>query len=115
MTRNVSDPVAVASMQWLTPEQGGRKELPAITGTYASTVSLARGRDLAQWREWDNDGDLSILIACRAVGDDNYWDCLVDFLDREQALPLLKRDDGFVLREGPRPVALGRWRKLFRT
>ena len=113
MTNPLSEPVAVASMQWLTAEQGGRRELPPISETYQATVSFAGGRDLARWREWEvRSEDLSIFIACRAVGDDNYWDCLVDFLDPEQAAARLKLDDGFVLRDGSKPVALGRWRKL---
>lgn len=106
MMRAIDDPVAIADVTWLSPEEGGRKSGPPTAQVYAATCVFPLGDDATVVPGWPAAGDaLSILLQQVDTDSTGVAVCKVDFLARDLARPFLVSGAPLLIMEGPAVVA----------
>lgn len=113
MMRTIDDPMAVAEVVWLTPEEGGRKSGPPTASVYGATCVFPLGDNTDVVPGWPAACDaLSILLQQIGLGSDGKAIFRVDFLARDLARPFLHPGAPLLVIEGPTVVARGTIREV---
>lgn len=106
MIRPIDEPMAVADVTWLAPEEGGRKSGPPTAKVYAATCVFPLGEDAAVVPGWPAAGDaLSILLEHIGTEPTGVLVYKVDFLARDLARRFLVNGAPLLIMEGPAVVA----------
>jgi hypothetical protein len=106
MKESQFQPAAIATLRWLSPQEGGRRSVPPGP-LFAAT---ARFQDEAKGPL----GDVSIVLRYRGATPTfgPQFDADIGFLAPELVLNRLSPGDRFTITEGPRPVAEGIVKKV---
>jgi hypothetical protein len=105
MITDIPEPWALATVNWLTAEQGGRSSGPPTAPVYAANCVFPLGEDAALVPGWPAAGEMfSLLLQKRREQPDGTWLCAVDFLVREAVVPYVVRGAPMLVMEGPKVV-----------
>jgi hypothetical protein len=98
--RKVDDPVALVTVEWVSPEMGGRVSGPPTAPVYAATCQFLLATDYLS-------ETLSVLLEpVTAVEQKPFVSrCKLDFLARELGLPYVTIGAILYIFEGPKRVA----------
>jgi hypothetical protein len=106
MVRPITNPLAEATVQWLSPEQGGRAA--QITGRFAATCAFGDGDDSDDYESWLlGPDDLSIIIEPIGPLVGGRCEAWLDFIAPDLAAPRVRDHDRFVVLDGSRTIAYG--------
>lgn len=107
MLESLDDPLATATVTWLTAEEGGRRSGPPTAPVYTTTATFRTGDAVERAPGWpaSDPRTLSVLLQRIETEPRPTETMKVDFIAREEALPYLETGAEMVVLEGPRRVA----------
>ncbi|GAB2699837.1 hypothetical protein [Nocardia thraciensis] len=103
----IENPEAIACLQWIPPEQGGRQTGPPTAPVYTTTAVFRLGGEEETQPGWPAQSNQAISILIERTGEDCDGGELVNigFLAPDLALPYLHEGAEILVLEGPKVVA----------
>lgn len=103
----LQNPVAIATIRWVTASGGGRSSGPPTAPVYATTSVFKQGEDAQVQPGWPQTADpkLSILIERFETLPDGDDLARIGFLFPDLAIPYMHVGAELVILEGPKVVA----------
>ncbi len=109
----IESPMAIASVRWLTAQEGGRRSGPPTAPVYMATSVFVEGDEDEVQPGWPASADqLSILLEPVKSDDVGRTRCVVGFLAPDLARASLRQGAELRVLEGPRVVAHARVERL---
>jgi hypothetical protein len=106
MISNIEQPVALATVTWVTPEEGGRRSGPPTAQVYSATAVFRSGNDEEVMQGWPATGDQISVLLQRVSQPPSIEEIVkVGFLYPELAQSSLLDGVEFLVLEGPKVVA----------
>ncbi|KHF45564.1 hypothetical protein MINT15_07810 [Saccharomonospora viridis] len=107
MLENIENPLALATVTWLPPEQGGRRSGPPSAPVYASTTTFRTGDAVESEPGWPATDPRTVSVLLQRIDPTPQTTELVKvgFLAPELARPYLHEGAELVILEGPKQVA----------
>ena len=106
MISNIEDPLALATVTWVSAEEGGRRSGPPTAPVYSATAVFKLGNDAEVMPGWPATADqMSILLQRVSQPAATEEVVKVGFLYPELAQPSLRDGAEFLVLEGPKVVA----------
>ena len=103
---SIDDPVALAVMEWLSPQAGGRRSGPP-SWPYAATCDFLEEDMRHHPGHSESPGyTMSIVLEPTELVSVTVWKVKIDFLVRELVLPCLWPGRYIIIREGGRVAAV---------
>ena len=103
---SIDDPVALAVMEWLSPQAGGRRNGPP-SWPYAATCDFLEEDMRHHPGRSESPGyTMSIVLEPTELVSVTVWKVKIDFLVRELVLPCLWPGRYIIIREGGRVAAV---------
>ena len=106
MTPIIDDPVALAVVEWLSPQAGGEPNGPPRWPYAAGCEFLSEDMHLYPGHRENLGVPFTFSLEPVELISDTIWRVKMDLLARESALPCLWEGRQMVIREGPHVVAV---------
>lgn len=115
MLTEIENPVASAVLTWVPATKGGRRSGPPTAPVYSATAAFRLGDDAEIHPGWPTTTDqVSILLQRMSQPPAETESVKVGFLFPELAAPYVQPGVGFVVLEGPKVVATGIIKEVYR-
>lgn len=115
MRKEISDPLALATLTWVPARNGGRMSGPPTAPVYAATAAFRHGDDKSVYPGWPAAApQVSILLQRISQQPHETEDHKVDFLFPELVASDVRPGAQFVVLEGPKVVATGTIKEVYR-
>lgn len=104
--KRITDPLALVRVRWLSPNEGGRRDIPPGP-LFAATAVFRLGKDEEVIGDWPAEGEhFSVLLEFGELHDSRReLDAIVEFMHNEAVYDLVRVRTQFLLMEGARPIA----------
>jgi hypothetical protein len=115
MLKEIEDPFASAVLNWVPAAKGGRRTGPPTAPVYSATAAFRLGDEARIHPGWPTTADqVSILLQRMSQPPAETEIVKVGFLFPELAAPYVQPGVEFVVLEGPRVVATGIIKEVYR-